>query len=104
MVKIGAKYVRQWWGVDGKIITAAGVSAGIDMALHLAARFSDKDAVKAMLLYIEYDPEPPFGRLDWNMVNEEAISKASSVNLSERLAELDKVLANKPGLLTKLKG
>ncbi len=104
MVKIGAKYVRQRWVEDGKIITAAGVSAGIDMALHLAARFSDKDAAKAMLLYIEYDPELPLGRLDWSMVNEEAISKAASVNLSERLAELDKVLANKPGLLTKLKG
>lgn len=102
--KLGAKYVRQRWVEDGKIITAAGVSAGIDMALHLAARFADEDASKAVQLYVEYDPEPPFGKLDWSMANEEAISKASAVNLSERLADMDKVLANKPELLAKLKG
>lgn len=74
------------------------------MALHLAARFADEDASKAVQLYVEYDPEPPFGKLDWSMANEEAISKASAVNLSERLADMDKVLANKPELLAKLKG
>lgn len=45
---------------SGKIITASGVSAGIDMALHLAARLADSDIAKAMQLAIEYDPQPPF--------------------------------------------
>lgn len=45
---------------DGKIITAAGVSAGIDMALILAAKISGFLFAQALQLGIEYDPEPPF--------------------------------------------
>jgi putative intracellular protease/amidase len=45
---------------QGKIITAAGVSSGIDMALMLAARIAGDDVAKAIQLGIEYDPEPPF--------------------------------------------
>lgn len=44
----------------GKIITAAGVSAGIDMALLLAARIAGEDVARAIQLGIEYDPQPPF--------------------------------------------
>jgi putative intracellular protease/amidase len=45
---------------QGKVITAAGVSSGIDMALTLAARIANEDVAKAIQLGIEYDPEPPF--------------------------------------------
>lgn len=45
---------------QGKIVTAAGVSAGIDMALTLAARIAGEDVAKAIQLGIEYDPQPPF--------------------------------------------
>lgn len=45
---------------DGKVITAAGVSAGIDMGLVLAARIAGTDVAKAIQLGIEYDPDPPF--------------------------------------------
>jgi putative intracellular protease/amidase len=45
---------------QGKVITAAGVSAGIDMALLLAARVIGEDGAKAIQLGIEYDPQPPF--------------------------------------------
>ncbi len=44
----------------GKVITAAGVSAGIDMALTLAARIAGDDVARAIQLGIEYDPQPPF--------------------------------------------
>jgi putative intracellular protease/amidase len=44
---------------DGKVITAAGVAAGIDMALHLATRVAGDDVAKAIQLGIEYDPDPP---------------------------------------------
>lgn len=44
----------------GKIITAAGVSAGIDMALYLAARIAGDETAKTIQLLIEYDPQPPF--------------------------------------------
>jgi transcriptional regulator GlxA family with amidase domain len=45
---------------DGKIMTAAGVSAGIDMALTLAAKISGQDVAESLQLGIEYDPDPPF--------------------------------------------
>lgn len=46
--------------LDQRIITAAGVSSGIDMALRLAELLVDADAARAMQLMIEYDPQPPF--------------------------------------------
>ena len=46
--------------LDRRIITAAGVSSGIDMALRLAELLVDETAAKAMQLAIEYDPQPPF--------------------------------------------
>ncbi len=45
---------------DGKIVTAAGVSAGIDMALHLVGREVGPEVAQAVQLGIEYDPQPPF--------------------------------------------
>jgi transcriptional regulator GlxA family with amidase domain len=45
---------------DGKLVTAAGVSAGIDMALALAARVAGDTVAQAIQLGIEYDPQPPF--------------------------------------------
>jgi len=45
---------------DGKIVTAAGVSAGIDMALTLVARIGGDELAQAIQLGIEYDPQPPF--------------------------------------------
>jgi putative intracellular protease/amidase len=45
---------------QGKVITAAGVSAGLDMALRLAARIAGEDIAQSIQLQIEYDPDPPF--------------------------------------------
>ena len=45
---------------QGKVITAAGVSSGIDMALTLVDRLAGPDVAQAIQLGIEYDPEPPF--------------------------------------------
>ncbi len=45
---------------EGKVITAAGVSAGIDMALRLAQREGGDEIAQALQLVIEYDPQPPF--------------------------------------------
>jgi len=46
--------------LDQRIITAAGVSSGIDMALRLSQLLFDDVAAQAMQLMIEYDPQPPF--------------------------------------------
>ena len=56
----GAEPIAERVVEDGKIITAAGVSAGIDMGLTLAARMCGDDVAKAIQLGIEYDPDPPF--------------------------------------------
>ena len=56
----GAEPVAERVVEDGKLVTAAGVSAGIDMALTLAARIAGDDAARAIQLGIEYDPSPPF--------------------------------------------
>jgi putative intracellular protease/amidase len=56
----GARYTAARVVINGKIVTAAGVSAGIDMALTLAARIAGDDVAKAIQLMIEYDPQPPF--------------------------------------------
>jgi len=56
----GAQPLSQRVVQQGKVITAAGVSAGIDMALTLAAQIAGEDVAQAIQLGIEYDPEPPF--------------------------------------------
>jgi transcriptional regulator GlxA family with amidase domain len=58
--EFGAEPVAERYVVDGKVITAAGVAAGIDMALHLAALDVGDEFAQAIQLGIEYDPDPPF--------------------------------------------
>ena len=60
MRQFGAEPVGGRFVEDGKVITAAGVTAGIDMALHLVAREADPRVAEAVQLGIEYDPDPPF--------------------------------------------
>ncbi|NRQ38712.1 DJ-1/PfpI family protein [Nonomuraea sp. NN258] len=57
---VGAEPVSERVVIDGKIVTAAGVSAGIDMALTLLALATDETTAQAVQLAIEYDPHPPF--------------------------------------------
>jgi transcriptional regulator GlxA family with amidase domain len=57
---LGARYTPQRVVVQGKIVTAAGVSAGLDMALWLAAQLAGDAVAEAIQLSIEYDPQPPF--------------------------------------------
>lgn len=45
---------------SGEVVTAAGVSAGIDMALHLVGRLGSPDRAREVRRYIQYDPEPPY--------------------------------------------
>ena len=48
------------WVVDGNVVTAAGVSAGIDMALWLVGQLYDPDHARLIQKYIQYDPAPPY--------------------------------------------
>jgi transcriptional regulator GlxA family with amidase domain len=65
------RYVR-----SGKIITAAGVSAGVDMALHLASLIAGDDTAKAIQLAVEYDPQPPFDSGDATQADAELKERA----------------------------
>jgi putative intracellular protease/amidase len=56
----GAEFTSERVVVDGKVITAAGVSSGIDMALALAAELAGEEQAQAIQLMTEYDPQPPF--------------------------------------------
>jgi transcriptional regulator GlxA family with amidase domain len=59
LAELGAKPVADRIVQHGKIITAGGVSSGIDMALELVTKINGKEVAQAVQLGIEYDPEPP---------------------------------------------
>jgi transcriptional regulator GlxA family with amidase domain len=65
---LGARYQRKRWVEDGNVIMSAGVSAGIDMALFLVARLTGEQTARTVQLAMDYDPQPPFGRIDWSDV------------------------------------
>ena len=60
LARLGAIPVRERVVRRGKIVTGAGVSAGIDMALTLAAAIAGEDYARTLQLMMEYDPVPPF--------------------------------------------
>jgi transcriptional regulator GlxA family with amidase domain len=60
LARLGAKPQDARYVFDGKYVTSAGVSAGIDMSLALAAKIAGEDVAQRIQLGIEYDPRPPF--------------------------------------------
>jgi transcriptional regulator GlxA family with amidase domain len=62
--------------LDDRIITAAGVSSGIDMALRLMELLVDRTAAEACQLMIEYDPQPPFGAGNVEHVSSAVLDRA----------------------------
>ncbi|MEX0790452.1 MAG: DJ-1/PfpI family protein [Actinomycetota bacterium] len=67
--KLGAIYTPERWVQNGRYITSAGISAGIDMALHLVAQLAGEEIARQVQLTLEYDPAPPFGGIDWTKVD-----------------------------------
>ena len=63
---LGVASADEMWLEDGKFLTAAGGTAGIDAMLHLVARFAGEPRSKLAQLGTEYDPAPPFGGIDRN--------------------------------------
>ncbi|MET9803604.1 DJ-1/PfpI family protein [Streptomyces sp. NPDC006368] len=57
---LGAEPTGERVVFDGKYVTAAGVSSGIDMALHLVGRIAGDGVAQTVQLMTEYDPEPPY--------------------------------------------
>ncbi len=76
LAELGAIPVSRRVVQQGKVITAAGVSSGIDMALTLAARIAGEDVARAIQLAIEYDPEPPFDSGSTDKASDEVVELA----------------------------
>ncbi|MFG1647725.1 DJ-1/PfpI family protein [Amycolatopsis sp. NPDC049252] len=95
---LGATPVAKRWVEDGKVITAAGVSAGIDLALHLVERLAGREVATTVQFGIEYDPEPPQGALDWDNPPYGDLKPLREYTLREGLADhpelLEKLLAH----------
>ncbi|MBW3657134.1 MAG: DJ-1/PfpI family protein [Actinobacteria bacterium] len=70
--------------LDRRIITAAGVSSGIDMALRLSELLVDRTAAEAMQLMIEYDPQPPtsVGRIE--LAGEDVLARVAAYSEDKR--------------------
>ena len=100
--RLGAHYVRERWVEDGKLVTAAGVSAGIDMALALAARLTDSPTAQRIQLAIEYDPHPPQGAIDWSRVGDAERERQRQGGTGRRLEDAPRLLADRPDLLRRL--
>ena len=93
--EFGAKYVRKRWVEDGKFICSAGVSAGVDMALQLAARLTDEQKAREVQYRLGYDPEPPFGGIDYEHIGGQLGAWRAGVSLAAP------VIAAKPKRLTR---
>jgi transcriptional regulator GlxA family with amidase domain len=65
---LGATYHQRRWVEDGNLIMSAGVSAGVDMALHLAARLTDEATARRVQRAMDYDPQPPWGGIDYDHI------------------------------------
>lgn len=83
---LGATYVHQRWVEDGKFLTTAGVSAGIDGGLYLASRLVGEDMAKLIQRGLEYEPEPPFGGIDWDPATTDMLRPIWRGTLEEELA------------------
>lgn len=88
LARLGAVPVRQRVVRRGKIITAAGVSAGIDMALTLAAAIEGPEFAQALQLMMEYDPAPPFDAGSPEKAGPAAVQRAlaAMVEVMQKLA------------------
>ncbi len=78
----GVRIVEDRYVKDDNIITAAGSTAGLDMALYLAAVLSGSETAKAIQLMLEYEAQPPF-----NAGNLEKASKDTMILAKKKLKE-----------------
>jgi transcriptional regulator GlxA family with amidase domain len=98
--KLGVNYVRDYSVEDGKFLTMEGVSSGIDTTLGLVAKLRGEAAAKRAEMIIEYDPQPPFGPIDWNEADGDELGDA----LDDHRADLERALSDRLDLYQKLFG
>jgi transcriptional regulator GlxA family with amidase domain len=98
--KLGVDYVEGHSVEDGKFLTMAGVSGGIDTTLQLVGRLTSEEMAKRTQLVIEYDPQPPFGGVDWAQANGDELGD----KMGRHRADLERALAHRPDLYQRLFG
>lgn len=98
LTKLGVDYVDSYAVEDGKFLTTGGVSGGIDKTLQLVANLTSEVKAKRIQTMIEYDPEPPFGAIDWSAPNGDGLAET----LNQHRTDLEKALASRPDLIQKL--
>ncbi|PZF04078.1 DJ-1/PfpI family protein [Curtobacterium sp. MCLR17_040] len=89
----GAQPVDARIARDGAVVTAAGVSAGIDMALWLAAELAGQPAAEAIQLQIEYDPQPPFDHGSAERADAVVVTRARAAAEESRGARVTRAAA-----------
>jgi putative intracellular protease/amidase len=85
--ELGAKPTSRRVVPQGKIVTAAGVSSGIDMALYLAGQVAGDTVAQAIQLGIEYDPQPPYDAGSPEKAPAEVVEFIRSLELAQSDAE-----------------
>ncbi|WP_431043210.1 DJ-1/PfpI family protein [Streptomyces sp. P1-3] len=79
LAALGAEPVEERYVFDGKYVTSAGVSAGIDMGLALSGRIAGDEVAQVSQLLMQYDPEPPYGAGSPQTAPPEVLAKAVEV-------------------------
>jgi cyclohexyl-isocyanide hydratase len=74
---------------DGNLITAGGVTSGIDFALELIAAISGEDVARTIQLALEYDPAPPFGGGSLAHSKEETVRRLRADVYDQAAAEME---------------
>jgi putative intracellular protease/amidase len=87
LARLGAKPISERVVRRGKIVTAAGVSAGIDMGLTLAGEIAGPDFARTLQLMIEYDPHPPYDAGSPAKAGPETVNRAMTA-MMELLVQL----------------
>lgn len=86
----GAQPVEERVVEDGNLLTAGGVTSGIDFALTLMAREADEATVRAVQLALEYDPAPPFASGHPRSAGKEAVSALRARTYDEAAARMER--------------
>lgn len=82
-VPVGERVVEQ---PESRVITAAGVSSGIDMGLRLVELLTDRLTAEAVQLWTEYDPQPPYDSGSPARARDEVLARAAAYELAARAA------------------
>ena len=73
------------------------------MALKLATKLAGQEIAQRIQLGLEYDPQPPFGGIEWTQVGEKELTRQREGGTGARLAQAHELLVSRPDLLRRLK-